>query len=227
MGCGRLAGDNDSYNYFKRGEKLNDKLLLELKEYIAKYTAPTQYEPMDSGVMNFVKEDSDAKDFMAMEPEKEYSEEKNTKEKYAKISHRESKQPVSLASQNEIDIESYIRKTKSEETFSSKLLKYIELTGLPEAEIYKRAGIDRRHFSKIRCDKDYKPKKTTVLVLCLALKLEAGRTDELLKLAGYSLSSSDTRDLVVKFCIEKEIFDLIDVNAALDYFGVKGLGVVE
>ena len=49
----------------------------------------------------------------------------------------------------------------------------------------------------------------------------------MLELAGYSLSNSDTGDLVIKFCIEKEIYDLIDVNEALDYFGQKGIGVVE
>ena len=69
-------------------------------------------------------------------------------------------------------------------------------------------------------------KKATAVALCLALKLELGQVDELLELAGYSLSLSDTGDLVVKFCIEKGIFDLVNVNEALDYFGVKGLGVV-
>ena len=45
-------------------------------------------------------------------------------------------------------------------------------------------------------------------------------------MAGYSLSNSDTGDLVVKFCIERKIYDLIEVNEALDYFGQKLLGVV-
>jgi hypothetical protein len=52
------------------------------------------------------------------------------------------------------------------------------------------------------------------------------QVDELLGLAGYSLSSSDTGDLIVKFCIEKGIYDLMEVNDALVYFGVKALGVV-
>jgi hypothetical protein len=104
------------------------------------------------------------------------------------------------------------------------LLKYIDQTGLADAEIYKRAGIDRRHFSKIRCDKEYRPKKSTVVSLCLALMLEIEQVEELLKLAGYSLSNSDTGDLIVKFCIEKRMYDLMDVNYALEYFGVRALG---
>ncbi len=126
----------------------------------------------------------------------------------------------------EQDLEEYIKKQKSKETFSTKLLQYIDQTGLSDAEIYKRAGIDRRHFSKIRCDKDYQPKKATVLALCLALQLDEGKTAELLSLAGYSLSNGDTGDLVVKFCIERRIYDLMEVNAALDYFGQKAIGVV-
>lgn len=128
--------------------------------------------------------------------------------------------------QKEQDLEEYIRNQKSKETFSTRLLKYIDQTGLADAEIYRRAGIDRRHFSKIRCDKDYKPKKTTVLALCLALRLDKSETEELLSLAGYSLSNGDTGDLVVKFCIEREIYDLMEVNDALVYFGQKAIGVV-
>jgi hypothetical protein len=124
------------------------------------------------------------------------------------------------------DLEEYIRRLRSEDTFSTLLLKYIDLTGLADADIYKRAGIDRRHFSKIRCDKDYKPKKATALALCLALRLDEEKTGELLRLAGYSLSNSDTGDLVVKFCIERGIYELMDVNEALVYFGQKAIGVI-
>ncbi len=124
------------------------------------------------------------------------------------------------------DIEEYIRNKKNEETFSSKLLKYIDLAGLPDSEVYKKAGIDRRHFSKIRCDKDYQPKKLTVVALSLALELQLEQVEELLKLAGYSLTNSDTGDLIVKFCIEKGRYDLMEVNEALEYFGMKAMGVV-
>lgn len=131
----------------------------------------------------------------------------------------------SLISDDE-ELEDYINKKKNKETFSTKLLKYIDRSKLSDAEIYKKAGIDRRHFSKIRCDKYYQPKKATAIALCMALKLNIEETEELLGMAGYFLSSSDTGDLVVKFCIERGIYDLIEVNEALDYFGQKLLGVV-
>lgn len=105
------------------------------------------------------------------------------------------------------------------------LMNYIDGTGLPDVEIYKRAGIDRRHFSKIRCDKDYRPKKYTVLALCLALRLDVEKASKLLASAGHSLSDSYTADLVVKFCIKKGIYDLIEVNEVLNYFGVKAIGM--
>ena len=126
----------------------------------------------------------------------------------------------------EDELEDYINKKKSKETFSTKLLKYIDRSELSDAEIYKKAGIDRRHFSKIRCDKYYQPKKVTAIALCMALQLSIEETTELLQIAGYSLSNSDTGDLVVKFCIEKGIYNLIEVNEALNYFGQKLLGVV-
>ncbi len=126
----------------------------------------------------------------------------------------------------ELELEDYINKEKSKETFTTKLLKYIDRSRYSDAEIYKKAGIDRRHFSKIRCDEYYQPKKATVIALCMALELTIDEAVELLQMAGFSLSNSDTRDLVIKFCIEKGIYNLIEVNEALDYFGQKLLGVV-
>lgn len=212
---------------------MDNQLLLELKAYIARHSGVTQ-----SVVQDFYIEHSKTGDFMIMEPKEELSEallrekvESGAKKPEAK--KPEAKKPKDTlfhkihVRQCETDLEDYIRKTKREETFSTRLLKHIDLTGLNDADIYKRAGIDRRHFSKIRCDKNYKPKKSTVVVLCLALRLSEEQTNELLKLAGYSLSSSDTGDLVVRFCIGKEIYDLSEVNEALVYFGVKALGVVE
>lgn len=144
----------------------------------------------------------------------------------AKINKKEDESySKSLISEDE-GLEDYISKEKSEETFSTKLLHYIDGSGLSDAVIYKRAGIDRRHFSKIRCDKHYQPKKATAIALCMALQLTIDETAEMLQMAGYSLSYSDTGDLVVKFCIEKRIYNLIEVNEALDYFGQKLLGVV-
>lgn len=121
-------------------------------------------------------------------------------------------------------IEDYIKNNKSFETFSTRLLKYIDELGVIDTTIYKAAGIDRRHFSKIRSNRDYKPSKPTVISLCLALNLSPDKADDLLKLAGYSLSCSETADLVVMFCIEKGIFNLMEVNEALEYFGQRTLG---
>lgn len=126
----------------------------------------------------------------------------------------------------ENDIEEFIRKTKVEDTFSTRLLKYIDQSGVSDSQIYRKAGLDRKHFSKIRCDVNYRPKKSTALALCLALELDLERMEELLELAGYSLSNSDTGDLIVKFCVEKGIYDLMDVNEAFVYFGVKAIGVI-
>jgi len=108
------------------------------------------------------------------------------------------------------------------------LFSFIDKKGVSDPDIYKKAGIDRRHFSKIRSNPDYRPGKNTVIALALALELNKKETDKLLSSAGYSLSDSDTFDLVIQFCVEKKIYDIHDVNQALDYFSLKPLiGVLE
>jgi hypothetical protein len=121
-----------------------------------------------------------------------------------------------------IEIEDFI-KIKRQPTFNQTLFRYIDKKGASDSDIYKRAGIDRRHFSKIRSNPEYKPGKKTVITLALALQITKKETDKLLSSAGYSLSDSDTFDLVIQFCLEKKIYDFYDINQALDYFSLNPL----
>jgi hypothetical protein len=121
-----------------------------------------------------------------------------------------------------IEIEDFI-KVKRQPTFNQTLFRYIDKKGASDSDIYKRAGIDRRHFSKIRSNPEYKPGKNTVIALALALELTKKELDKLLGSAGYSLSDSDTFDLVIQFCLEKKIYNFYDINQALDYFSLNPL----
>ena len=119
-------------------------------------------------------------------------------------------------------LEHYIEKNRKP-TFQELLFQFIDQTGETDATIYNRASIDRKLFSKIRSNSHYHPRKNTVLALAFALKLNQENTDKLLNAAGYSLSDSNTSDLIVQFCIEKKIYNIHDVNLALDHFHEKPL----
>ncbi|MEH7114131.1 hypothetical protein V7124_17355 [Neobacillus niacini] len=121
-----------------------------------------------------------------------------------------------------IEIEDFI-KIKRQPTFHQTLFRFIDIKGVSDSDVYNRAGIDRRHFSKIRSNPEYKPKKNTVIALALALELTKKETEKLLSSAGYTLSDSDTFDLVIQFCLEKKIYDFYHINQALDYFSLNPL----
>jgi hypothetical protein len=108
-------------------------------------------------------------------------------------------------------------------SFSDVLFNFIDENEKTDVEVYKKAGLDRRHFSKIRSNNDYKISKKKAIALAIALQLNEKETDELLHSAGYSLSNSETFDLVILYCLENRIYDLDDVNQALDYFHEKTL----
>ncbi|HYE10922.1 MAG TPA: hypothetical protein VEF53_12145 [Patescibacteria group bacterium] len=113
-------------------------------------------------------------------------------------------------------------------TFSQVLFSFIDKKEAIDSDVYKKAGIDRRHFSKIRSNPNYQPSKSTVLSLALALKLSKKETVKLLTSAGYSFSDSDTFDLVIKFFLERGIYDMNQINLALDHFSLKPIaGVLE
>jgi len=125
------------------------------------------------------------------------------------------------------DMATFIKNNKKP-SFSKILFKHIDKIGVSDSEIYKKAGIDRRHFSKIRSNPDYHPSKNTAIALSIALELSRKKAEELIGAAGYTLSDSETFDLVIAFCFERKIYDINDVNLALDYFSLKPLaGVIE
>ncbi len=104
-------------------------------------------------------------------------------------------------------------------SFNERLFLLIDRTGESDSEVYKKANIDRRLFSKIRSNKKYIPCKKTVIALCLALELDREEADALLSSAGYSLSRSEDYDLAIAFCIDKKIFNIFDVNEIMLHFG--------
>jgi hypothetical protein len=86
---------------------------------------------------------------------------------------------------------------KKKPSFTKILFKHIDKIGVSDSEIYKKAGIDRRHFSKIRSNIDYHPSKNTAIALSLALMLDQKEADNLIGSAGYTLSDSEIFDLVI------------------------------
>ena len=99
--------------------------------------------------------------------------------------------------------------------FSTTLLALIDARGMTDAEVYHRANISRQLFSKIRGNESYRPSKQTVVALAIALELDMSATQDLLARAGFTLSKSSKFDVIVRFFIERGIYDLFQLNEVL------------
>ena len=221
-----LHNDMDIYLvvFDRKAISLSEKLFTEINHYIDTYYEDSdEYEVRSrqnrlshefDQIYNVNSAISAKRDLKkTKKPRKEPSAEKNQLEKSLfKETQIEDALCYSIPESTPRSLEDVINQI--DETFSEMFFRLIDEKGKADVEVYKRANIDRKLFSKMR-NKEYQPKKSTGLALAIALELSLDETRDFLMKAGYTLSNSNRFDLIIRFLIENKHYDMYVINEAL------------
>jgi hypothetical protein len=176
---------------------IDDKLLKQLKTYIAKH-----YQLVTESPLEEIREVSRGRfSHVAMES----------------LAHAHMHRPLRGPSFEDITdtLAGFIRKERKSDTFSTMLDRMRQEKEMTAAQLYNGAWIKKQLYSKIMGERNYHPSKNTVIAFCLSLQLDQEEAEELLEVAGYRFSNSSIADLVILFCLDHDLYDLHDVNALL------------
>ena len=131
--------------------------------------------------------------------------------------------PAPTSSEKKQTLAEYMK--SMDKSFAWKLFDYIDAKGMTDVECYKKANVDKKTFSKIKCNPDtYKPSKQTAVAFAIALELTLDETQDLLASAGLTLSKSFTFDKIIRYFLQKGVYDIFEINEALFEFDQMLLG---
>lgn len=117
----------------------------------------------------------------------------------------------------------YLDDSRSD-SFVERLLRLMREKELRAPSVYRAANISKQLYSKMISNLYYQPSRDTAIALAFALRLTFEQAQDFIGRAGFQLTHSDERDVILEFFFKEKYYKLLDINVVLHEMGKKPLG---
>ena len=108
------------------------------------------------------------------------------------------------------------------ETFAETFARKLDEGRVSKETLASRLGCSVEDVAALGHRVPIRPSRELVTALCLALELTPDATEEVFRSVGHdSLTDYEVYDIVIRYCLERGLFDLEEVNEALECFNLK------
>ncbi len=141
---------------------------------------------------------------------------------YIKENYKEDEEINDFTSDSPTNINLFVMTEPMGRKFGEVMIDFMKKQDLYDPDVYNGIYMSKSTFHDIKNNKS-NPSIEKVMMLCIGLKLSYDDSVKLMAAAGHAFRNNNMTDIIVKWHLERQIYNIYEVDSALHEYNLKAL----